>query len=66
MKIPKQQIMDMLRSDDEPGDADKADRAEQELPDQVDTDNEQHQNMLQRFGVDPQDLMSRFGGGLIG
>lgn len=64
MKIPKDQIMDMLRNEDEPGDADKADQADRELPDQVDTDDPQHQSMLQKFGVDPSQLMSKFSGGL--
>ncbi len=64
MKIPKDQIMDMLRKEDEPGDADKADQADRELPDQVDTDDPEHQSMLQKFGVDPSQLMSKFSGGL--
>lgn len=37
LQIPKDQIIAMLERDDEPGDADKADQANQELPDQVDT-----------------------------
>lgn len=62
MQIPKQQIMDMLRNSNEPGDSSKADQADQELPQQVDTDNNEHQNLLQKFGVDPQQLISKFGG----
>jgi len=62
MQIPKQQIMDMLRNSNEPGDSSKADQADQELPQQVDTENDEHQNLLQKFGVDPQQLISKFGG----
>ena len=55
MQIDKQQIIQMLR---ERGDHDKADEAEQQLPDEV--HHEEHQNVLQRLGVDPQELISRF------
>ena len=64
MQIPKQQIMDMIKSQGEPGDQGKADQADQELPQQVDTDNGEHQSLLQKFGVNPQDLLSKFSGGL--
>lgn len=62
MQIPKAQIMDMLRDFAQPGDPDKAEEAERELPDQVDTDDPNHQNLLQRFGIDPQDLLGGLGG----
>lgn len=62
MQIPKQQIMSMLRDSNEPGDTNKADEAERDLPEQVDTENGEHQNLLQRYGVDPQQLISKFGG----
>jgi hypothetical protein len=52
VQIPKEQILEFLRSR---GDQDKASQAEGELPDQVDTD--QHAGMLQKYGIDPQDLM---------
>jgi hypothetical protein len=55
MQIDKQQIVDMLR---ERGEHDRANQAEQELPDQV--DHEEHGGMLGRFGVDPQELLTRF------
>ena len=58
MQIDKQQILDLLR---ERGENDKAEQAEQELPDQVDP--ERDQGLLDRFGLSPQDLMSRFTGG---
>jgi len=61
MQIPKEQILEFLRSR---GQDDKASQAEGELPDQVDT--EQHAGLLQKFGIDPQDLVSQLGGGGIG
>ena len=68
MKIGKQQIIEMLRSQVQPGSQDQSGQAEQELPQQVDTDNQQHQQLLQKFGINPQDLISRFtsGGGIPG
>ncbi|MBA2636794.1 MAG: hypothetical protein H0U79_00985 [Solirubrobacterales bacterium] len=60
-QIPKDQILSMLR---DRGDQDKAKQAEQELPDQVDTD--QHAGLLQKFGLNPQDLLGGLGGGLGG
>jgi hypothetical protein len=62
MQIDKQQILDLIQTRGEPGDPDKADQARDELPQQVDTDNAEHQNLLQRFGINPQDLISQFGG----
>lgn len=55
MQIPKEQIMQFLKSR---GDQGQADQADSELPDQVDT--EQHQGLLEKFNIDPKDL----GGGL--
>lgn len=66
MQIPKEQILDMLRDMNQPGDPGKADQAERELPQQVDTDNREHQNLLQRFGVDPEQLLRKFTGGSFG
>ena len=39
----------------------EAEQAKQELPDQVDTD--QHAGLLERFGVNPADLIATFTGG---
>ena len=58
MQIDKGTIMDLLR---ERGQQDQATQAQQELPDQVDTDRDA--GLLQRFGVDPQELLQRFTGG---
>ncbi|MFM6850180.1 MAG: hypothetical protein ACKOVB_13880 [Terrabacter sp.] len=57
MQIDKQQIIEFLKSR---GDQDKAQQAEGELPDQVDTD--QHADLLGRFGVNPQELLGGAGG----
>ena len=61
MQIDKAQITEMLRQQ---GKNDQADQVDQELPDQVDSD--QHADLLQRFGLDPKELLSRFTGGLPG
>jgi len=61
MKIDKAQILDLLRSR---GDDSKVPQAEQELPDQVDTD--QHSGLLDKFGLDVGDLLKQFGGGGLG
>ena len=57
MKIDKDTILKLLRSR---GEEDKAAQAEQELPDQVDQD--EHAGLLQRFGVDPKDIVGKLGG----
>lgn len=59
MQIPKQQILDLLKSR---GDNAEADRADTELPEQVDTD--QHRGLLSKLGINPADLLG--GGGLAG
>ncbi len=61
MQIDKSQVLDMLK---EQGKHDDAKRADAELPDKVDT--EQHAGMLEKFGLSPQDLMSKLGGGGLG
>lgn len=60
VQIDKQQILDMLRDQ---GDEQKASQADDELPEQVDTDDQEHQNLLQRLGIDPGDLLKKFMGG---
>jgi hypothetical protein len=56
MEIPKDQIINLLR---ERGDHDKADQAEQELPDNV--DHEEHSGLLEKHGIDPQELTGKLG-----
>jgi hypothetical protein len=58
VQIDKSTILDLLR---ERGQQDQANQADQELPDQVDTDRDA--GLLQRFGLDPQELLQRFTGG---
>ena len=58
MNIDKNMILDMLRGN---GQNAQADQAAGELPDQVDTD--QHANLLQKFGINPADLIAKFTGG---
>jgi hypothetical protein len=61
MQIPKDKILELLRSR---GDQEKANQAEGELPDQVDTDRDA--GLLEKFGIDPSELLNQFGGGDIG
>ena len=61
MQIDKQQIIEFLKSR---GDQGKADQAQSQLPDQVDTD--QHADLLAKFGINPQELLSGGLGGLGG
>lgn len=58
MQIPKQQVIDFIKSKVGGGQADQADK---ELPEQVDTDRDS--GLLQKFGVDPKDLLGSLGGG---
>lgn len=59
MEIPKDQILQMLR---DRGDHDKAQQADQQLPDQVDPD--QHSDLLGEIGIDPGDLIGGIRGRL--
>ena len=58
MQLDKSMILNLLR---QRGDQQAVDQADQQLPDQVDTD--QHADLLERFGLDPKELLSRFTGG---
>jgi hypothetical protein len=58
VQIDKNQILELLRSQ---GNHDQAQQAQAELPDTVDT--EQHAGLLQKFGLNPQDLIAKFLGG---
>ena len=59
MSVDKDQIIDLLHSQ---GKHDEAAQASSELPDQVDTDDASHQNLLSKFGVDPSEVASKLGG----
>ena len=52
MQLRKDQIIGFLR---DAGDQDKADQAQQQLPDQVDT--EEHGGLLAQQGINVQDLL---------
>ena len=58
MQLDKSMILDFLK---EQGQHQQAQEAEQQLPDQVDTD--QHASLLSSLGVDLPTLLSKFGGG---
>ena len=60
MQIDKQTIVDFLR---ERGLDDQAAQADQELPDEVDHD--QAAGLLEKFGIDPQELLGKITGGGI-
>ncbi len=61
MQFDKSQILDLLRSQ---GDNGKAQQADQELPQQVDT--EQHAGLLEKVGLSPQELIGKLAGGGLG
>ena len=61
MQLDKDMILNFLR---EQGQHQQAQDAEQQLPDQVDT--EQHASLLSKLGVDLPTLMSKVGGGGLG
>jgi hypothetical protein len=56
MQIPKDKILEIIRSR---GDHDQATQADSELPEQVDT--EKDGGLLAKFGIDPSQLMGGLG-----
>lgn len=61
MQIDKAQIIEFLKSR---GEQDKASQADADLPEKVDTDRDS--NLLQKYGIDPKELLGKFGGGGLG
>ena len=61
MEIPKDKILELLQQQ---GKDDQVEPARNELPDQVDP--ERDSGLLAKFGIDPQDLLSKFGGSIPG
>ena len=61
MEIPKDKILELLQQQ---GKSDQAEQAKQELPDTVDTD--AHSGLLAKYGVDPNELLSKFGSSIPG
>ncbi len=58
MQIDKETILNYLR---DRGETEKAQQAESELPNQVDT--ERDSGLLEQYGINPQDLLAKLGGG---
>jgi hypothetical protein len=56
MELPKDKVIELLRSR---GENDKADRANDELPDRVDTD--KHGDLLDKLGIDPGSVLGGIG-----
>ncbi|MBW8765101.1 MAG: hypothetical protein JF630_02365 [Geodermatophilales bacterium] len=61
MRLDKQELVRMLRTE---GDNDTADRVEDGLPDEIDTDRDG--DALSEVGLDRTQLMSNLAGGLLG
>lgn len=61
MEIPKDKILELLQQQ---GKDDQIGPAREELPDQVDPEGDS--GLLAKFGIDPQDLLGKFGGGVSG
>ena len=59
MNLNKDQIIQLLESQ---GNHDRAQQASQQLPDQVDTNNAQHANLLSKLGIDTNNLGNLPGG----
>jgi len=56
MEIPKDKLIEQLKKQ---GESDKAQKLEQELPEKV--DHELHSDILEKHGVNPQDLIGKIG-----
>jgi hypothetical protein len=61
MEIPKEKVLELLQQQ---GKSDQAEQARQELPDQVDPETDS--GLLAKFGIDPQELLGKFGGSIPG
>ena len=58
VEIPKAMVVEQIRSR---SGAEKANEADKELPDKLDSDNDA--GLLQKYGISPEDLRDKFGGG---
>ena len=56
--IPKAMVIEQIRSR---AGAEKANQADKELPDKVDTDNDA--GLLEKYGISADELLNQFGGG---
>jgi hypothetical protein len=59
MNIDKNQILELLRGD---GKHDQAAQVNNTMPDQIDTDNPQHKDLLAKLGLSLDDLKGKLGG----
>ena len=60
MQFDKSTIIEFLQNN---GQSDKAQQAQQQLPDKV--DDQQHAGQLQSLGINPQDLVKKLGGDVM-
>ena len=58
MNIDKDAILAFMQSQGHP----QTEQAQLQLPEQVDTDNADHQNLLSQLGIDPAQLPGALGG----
>ncbi|HEX4717805.1 MAG TPA: hypothetical protein VH300_04690 [Thermoleophilaceae bacterium] len=56
MEIPKEKVIEFLHKE---GQSEKAQKLEAELPEKV--DHELHSDILEKHGVNPQELLSKVG-----
>ncbi|MFL5894591.1 MAG: hypothetical protein ACJ76Z_05695 [Thermoleophilaceae bacterium] len=54
MEIPKQKVIELLKKE---GRSEQARKIEQELPEKI--DHELHTDLLEKHGVNPQELLSK-------
>jgi hypothetical protein len=57
-QIPKAMVVEQIRSR---SGAEKANEADKEMPDKLDTDNDA--GLLQKYGISPDEIIQQFGGG---
>jgi hypothetical protein len=56
MEIPKEKVIELLKKE---GRSEQAQKLEQELPEKV--DHELHSDVLEKHGVNPQELLTKIG-----
>jgi hypothetical protein len=56
MEIPKDKLIELLKKE---GQSEKAQKLEQELPEKI--DHELHSDVLEKHGVNPQELIAKIG-----
>ena len=59
MQIDKSQILELLHGQDKHKEADEA---QAQLPNEINTDKSEHQDMLSKFGLNQDDLKGALGG----